>query len=559
MDRIDSVHDLLCRRESFAESPAANLSREAFTMRFFALQSSLASRNHPPATRRASSRFLRQAEALEERCLLALDYGDAPDSFGTVNASDGAFHTIVESIRLGAALDAEVDGQASADARGDDVANLDDEDGVVLPTSLVIGQVAALTVDASVAGKLDAWIDYNGDGSWAEAGEQVLVSAALTAGPNLLQLNIPATALIGHSFARFRFSTAGGLAPTGAAADGEVEDYLVTIGEPSEQDVPPIANDDHVCIEQGALLVTGNVTVNDQDVDGDAFTVVLVGNTDEGILALNTDGSFTFTPEASFDGQAVFSYRAVDDDGQSEVATVRISTQDYNFVENLYQDLLNRTPGEPEVEFWLDRLEAVPKRDVINGFLASQEYRRKSVNSFYEDLLGRDASNLELSTAISAMAAGSRDETVLAGVVASDEYFTAQGGTNVDFIQAIYQDLLGRAADAAGRQFWTDRLSQGVTRAQVVLGFATSTEFRTLLLDDMSDRFSSLEGWYQDFLNRPADASGRGYFTNQLANGATWAQVQAQLLNSPEYYDCGNLGDETVQSGEDDLGRQHGV
>ena len=33
----------------------------------------------------------------------------------------------------------------------------------------------------------------------------------------------------GDTYARFRLSTAGGLAPTGLAADGEVEDYRVTI------------------------------------------------------------------------------------------------------------------------------------------------------------------------------------------------------------------------------------------------------------------------------------------------------------------------------------------
>lgn len=520
--------------------------------------SSLRSAGHIKGLRR-SARYLRKLESLEDRCLLALDYGDAPDSYGTLDTSGGASHTISEGIRLGATVDAEADGQASANATGDDLDNLDDEDGVLLPASLLIGLTGSLTVNASAVGKLDAWIDFNGDGSWDGDGEQVFTSTALNAGANLLELVVPETALAGEAFARFRFSTAGGLGPAGLAADGEVEDYLVSLVEESEQDLPPSAVDDHFCIDDGAVQLTGDVITNDSDVDGDPFTVVLVTDTSEGSLDLNADGTFTFTPGASFDGHTTFSYRAVDDDGQSQVAVVHIATQRYNFVENLYQDLLNRTPGEAEIEFWLDRLDEVPRRQVINGFLASQEYRRKLVNSFYEDLLDRDGTNVELNAAVSAIASGARDESIMAEVVAGDEYFAAHGSANGGFIDALYQDVLGRSADAAGRQFWIDRLSQGATRTQVVLGFTSSTEFRSLLVDDASDRFSSIEGWYQDFLNRSADAGGKTFFTSQLNNGATWAQVQSQILASAEYYDCDNPGDESVQVGEDDLGRQHGV
>lgn len=40
---------------------------------------------------------------------------------------------------------------------------------------------------------------------------------------------VPANAVAGQTFARFRFSTVAGLAPTGFAADGEIEDYAVAI------------------------------------------------------------------------------------------------------------------------------------------------------------------------------------------------------------------------------------------------------------------------------------------------------------------------------------------
>src|SRR5439155_18351381 len=45
-----------------------------------------------------------------------LDFGDAPDSYGTLLASNGARHVISTSLRLGATVTAEPDGQPSATA-----------------------------------------------------------------------------------------------------------------------------------------------------------------------------------------------------------------------------------------------------------------------------------------------------------------------------------------------------------------------------------------------------------------------------------------------------------
>ena len=86
---------------------------------------------------------------------------------------------------------------------------------------------AGVEVTASQAGLLDAWVDWNIDGDWADAGEQVFSSQAVAAGSNALAITIPTGAVLGCTFSRFRLSTAGGLSFDGIAADGEVEDYRV--------------------------------------------------------------------------------------------------------------------------------------------------------------------------------------------------------------------------------------------------------------------------------------------------------------------------------------------
>jgi hypothetical protein len=163
---------------------------------------------------------------------LDFDFGDAPDpTFPTLLASNGARHVIVDGIRLGSVIDAEDDGQPTAGHNGDDNNGTpDDEDGVALPT-LIAGQTAIIQVSASVAGRLNGWIDFNGDGDWNDTGEQVFNDTPVVAGVNNLTISVPLSAVQGNVCTRFRFTTSTGMAttPTGQAADGEVEDYLVTI------------------------------------------------------------------------------------------------------------------------------------------------------------------------------------------------------------------------------------------------------------------------------------------------------------------------------------------
>ena len=160
------------------------------------------------------------------------DWGDAPDpSYPTLRAANGAYHTIVPGFFLGGAVDGEPDGQPTPDALGDDHFATDDEDGVFFVTPLMPGQPAEVEVLASADGIVDAWIDFDADGSWAQTSDQILASEAIHAGGNVLSFSVPAGAEMDvDTFARFRFSTQGGLSPDGPAPDGEVEDYHVLLG-----------------------------------------------------------------------------------------------------------------------------------------------------------------------------------------------------------------------------------------------------------------------------------------------------------------------------------------
>jgi uncharacterized repeat protein (TIGR01451 family) len=165
-------------------------------------------------------------------CRANVDYGDAPASYGAPS------HRIAAGVMLGSgAPDAEVAPQYSAGADGDDNAGADDENGVVIPT-LARSQPALISAAASGAGGfLQAWIDWNGDGDFLDAGEQVATNLQDNAGLDVnpgsgviaFQVTPPASATTSQTYARFRWSTTGGLTHTGTAASGEVEDYALTI------------------------------------------------------------------------------------------------------------------------------------------------------------------------------------------------------------------------------------------------------------------------------------------------------------------------------------------
>jgi hypothetical protein len=157
------------------------------------------------------------------------DYGDAPDTYHTTLVTNGARHIIVPGFYLGYTIDAEVDGQPDTDAAGDDLNGTDDEDGVVFAGVLNPGMDARIDVTASAPGFLSGWVDFNGDGDWADEGEKVSSDRLLDKGINHIQFSVPGGALEGSTYARFRFSSVRGLSSAGPAPDGEVEDYRVEI------------------------------------------------------------------------------------------------------------------------------------------------------------------------------------------------------------------------------------------------------------------------------------------------------------------------------------------
>lgn len=232
-----------------------------------------------------------------------LDFGDAPENppvgwfYPTTLVNNGARHIIAPGVHLGLLIDAEPDGQPTVNADGDDLNNLDDEDGVTFLTPLIQGQVATIDVVASTTGFLDAWFDFDQDGTWSSAGEQVLAIQPLNPGINSLNISVPLTAVAGNTYARFRFRTTSfSINYDGLVLDGEVEDYLVHIDEAQQGDLFEFGD-----APEGALAYLSPLTI------GQFPTCTNVGPPSSHIQHFMNPGMF-FGPSVDYetDGNAGF-------------------------------------------------------------------------------------------------------------------------------------------------------------------------------------------------------------------------------------------------------------
>lgn len=100
-------------------------------------------------------------------------------------------------------------------------------------------------------------------------------------------------------------------------------------------------------------------------------------------------------------------------------------------VYRMYKAALNRAPDQEGLGYWINQFDnGASLKNIAGGFVDSTEFR----NKFYGD------------------------------------------GTNTTFVGALYNNILGRAPEQEGYDYWLNLLDQGVDRASVLIGFSESPE-----------------------------------------------------------------------------------
>jgi acrosin len=185
-----------------------------------------------------------------------------------------------------------------------------------------------------------------------------------------------------------------------------------------------------------------------------------------------------------------------------------------HLVVGYYQKYLGRTPEAAALSYWLGQLTAGARQEtVLVGLLSSAEYYSRSggtdaayIRALYRDVLGRTAGQAEVDYWLGSLGRIGRGD-VAASFASSDEYRGA-------LIHSYYTRYLRRAPDAAGLAYWLSQLRQGLTQEQVQAGLICSSEYQQmtqrlhgsgLAVPRSSDNLAAyIRGLYQDVLGRAA-------------------------------------------------------
>ena len=164
--------------------------------------------------------------------------------------------------------------------------------------------------------------------------------------------------------------------------------------------------------------------------------------------------------------------------------------------------------------------------DVAVAFTHVLGYYGEVIEHDYQQFVGRSPDTAGLNYWVAQMQAGLTEEQVSAAFLGSPEYARLHGGSDAGWVSGMYDDLLGRMPDAAGLRYWTEQLASGETHFQVALGFATSAERESIVVNDD----------FQRFLSRPATATELAYWTTALTSGHKRDELVAALIGSAEFY-----------------------
>ncbi len=118
-------------------------------------------------------------------------------------------------------------------------------------------------------------------------------------------------------------------------SDGDLTDSgSITITVNAINDAPIAVTDSYTTAEDTTLTapVATGVLANDTDIEDDPLTAIEVTAPTNGILTLNTDGSFEYVPNANFNGSDSFAYKANDGTADSNTITVSLTIDGVNDV-----------------------------------------------------------------------------------------------------------------------------------------------------------------------------------------------------------------------------------
>ena len=248
---------------------------------------------------------------------------------------------------------------------------------------------------------------------------------------------------------------------------------------------------------------------------------------------------------------------------------------DTEYIKRVYQAMLNRDASPAEANIVMTQLNnGVSRRYILSILSRSAEFtnycafmqmergtiditenrdRNYGYTSFvmrcYEKILGRKADAAGLNTWTGTIFNGGGGVSVVYSLINSDE-FRGKRYSNSEYVERMYQAMLGRGSDPTGKADWVNQMNQGVSHLFIVRGFCGSVEFRNLcanygmhpgsitLTEPRDQNFyitSFVNRCYQTALQRSPDLIGLNNWCSELLSKRnTPESVAYGFVFSPE-------------------------
>jgi len=210
-----------------------------------------------------------------------------------------------------------------------------------------------------------------------------------------------------------------------------------------------------------------------------------------------------------------------------------VGTLNEAFVNAAFADFLGRPADANALQTFGAMLDAHPglagRQTLIMTLLSSAEYRVDLLRTYYQRFLNRGTSAEELGAWAALLAGGASDETVIAGILGSSEFYADQGSTVAGFLSTAFAELTEQPANPTAADFlaYQQALSAGtMTRVQVAQAIMAGSAYRD----------SAVNLIFQSLLLRDTDPIGLAAFTLQMAGGARDEQIAAEIAASAEYF-----------------------
>jgi hypothetical protein len=160
----------------------------------------------------------------------------------------------------------------------------------------------------------------------------------------------------------------------------------------------------------------------------------------------------------------------------------------------------------------------------------------------YEGLLGRAPEANGLSFWGTLLRTASKAAITQAILGSAEYHVTHTDQDDTQFVNVLYQKMLGRSAETSGLSFWTQALAAGMSRGDAAAGIADSPEAKQYWSGVTSQGVFAYDPSaaivredYHTAFAREAETGGLTWWTNLLKNGVTPTQLAQDLTMSPEF------------------------